>query len=98
MASGLTSSSTDSEVEAAYIDSASYAEDGDLEKARTYVTAIRILLLRESGSASAGASAQWRIDLWQKELERAQAYIEARSENDRPGPSTTLADFRMSRR
>ena len=44
--STLTSSPVHAEVEAAYVDDASYAEDGSVSKAKAFVTGCRILLRR----------------------------------------------------
>ncbi|HEX8911075.1 MAG TPA: hypothetical protein VF796_01865 [Humisphaera sp.] len=42
----LNSTSTLAEIEAAYMDNASYAEDGSAAKARAFVTACRLLILK----------------------------------------------------
>ena len=44
--SALTSASTLTDVQNAYVDNASYAEDASIAKAKAFVTACRILLLK----------------------------------------------------
>ena len=46
--STLSSSSTRADVEAAYADDASYAEDASVPNARAFVTACRLLILKYS--------------------------------------------------
>jgi len=52
--STLTSSSSIDEIIASYADNASYEEDGSVTKARAFVTACRLLLLKLPKSASVG--------------------------------------------
>ncbi len=52
----LTSASTDAQVEAEYDDTASYAEDLSVAKARRFVTACRILVRRYESSMTKGAN------------------------------------------
>ena len=50
--STLSSSSTRADVEAAYADDASYVEDASVPKARVFVTACRLLILKYPRSTS----------------------------------------------
>jgi hypothetical protein len=74
----LTSSSTLVEVQAAYDDNASYAEDGDVAKAKAFITACRILLRRmpkESGTRE--QHFKMNPELIQKEMDAAQQFVAA---------------------
>jgi len=71
----LGSTSTLEEIVAAYADNASYAEDGSAEKARGFVTACRLLLLRKPRRVShGGAEIELDLSLIAKELEAAQQW------------------------
>jgi hypothetical protein len=50
----LSSASTIAEIEAAYMDNAGYAEDRSAAKARAFVTACRLLLLKRPTEAGSG--------------------------------------------
>jgi len=78
--STLTSASTIDDVRAAYLDSASYEEDGDLEKAATFVTACRMLLLLIPKSATKSGES-YEIDPAQikAELIEARRWISERA-------------------
>lgn len=90
----LTSASTDAQVEAEYDDTASYAEDLSVAKARRFVTACRILVRRYESSMTKGANAlSKRVDLLRDELKDAQAWLEARSADDGMGDSIILVQF-----
>lgn len=98
MASSLTSSSTDAQVEAAYDDNASYAEDLSPTKAKAFVTAVRILLRRLASGMSKGSnSLNYDRGLLQKQLAEAQEWVLLYSADDRAGPRITRADFRSFR-
>lgn len=60
--STLTSSSTLAQIKAAYVDNASYAEDNSPAKARAFITACRILLLKLPRSAE-GPGGGERVEL-----------------------------------
>lgn len=77
----LTSASTLAEIKAAYIDNASYAEDGDTTKARAFVTACRILLLKLPKRASFGrglSDQELDLGVLRDELRTAQRYLAGR--------------------
>lgn len=98
--STLTSSSTIAEIEAAYVDNASYVEDKDVAKCRAFITAARILLIKLPVSqAKAGASLTYSIDSVRDALKEAQKWLEDHStdDDDRAGPRVTRVDFRNFR-
>lgn len=96
---GVNSSSSTAQVRDAYDDNASYAEDNDLQKARRFITACRILLRRTSTNSVKGSNqVTLRVDLLQDELERAQEWLEARDPDQRLGPRIVKPDFRQFRR
>lgn len=93
------SSSTDAQVQAAYDDNASYAEDRSVAKARAFLTAARILLRREYAALSdGGSSGQKRVDLIQKEIDSAKEWLERFETYDGVGEqSVTVADLSGTR-
>lgn len=96
--SDLSSSSTLTEVQAAYDDNASYAEDRDTAKARVFITACRILIRRTPAQATKGSNeVKLAVELLMKELEKAQEWLVARSEDDDVGPRVINPDLRKSR-
>jgi len=99
--SSLTSASTLSQVEAAYIDNASYAEDGSVSKAKAFITACRILLLKIPKESSTPQSrGVFNTDLIQKEMEIAQAWVMASDTSDSSvngGPNATRTSFETFR-
>lgn len=94
--STLTSSSTDSEVEAAYDNAASWYEDQSVAKARAFVTACRILIRRCATAMYHGQKrVEFDIPLLRSELEQAAAFVEANGGGT--GPRVTRADFSPGR-
>jgi hypothetical protein len=79
MASTLTSASSNAEIEAAYVDNASYQEDADPVKARAFVTACRIILLiRPQRTARGNAvSLEYNLELIKEQLQEAQRWLAA---------------------
>ena len=94
----LSSSSTLAQVEAEYDNNASYAEDLDTTKCRRFITACRILIRRTASSTTKGSnSLSFPTSLLQRELEKAQRWLEAHDNDQRAGPVTTRPDFRNFR-
>ncbi len=78
--STLSSASTDAEIRAAYDDNASYEEDNSSSKARTFVTACRLLLRRMPKMATHSAiQLALSPDLVQNELLYAQQWLAVNS-------------------
>jgi hypothetical protein len=75
----LDSTSTLSEILAAYADNASYAEDGSATKARSFITACRLLLINLPRRTSAGGKGGEEIELdprmIQEEMQAAQRWL-----------------------
>lgn len=73
----LSSSSTDTEVKAAYDDNAGYAEDNSLSMAQTFVTACRILLRRLPKRGKLGNRHEIELDprVLQQELADARQFV-----------------------
>lgn len=91
--STLTSSSTRAEINAAYLDSASYEEDGSVIKAKAFITACRFLLLPKitpSRSAGPGDGGEVEFDLEavKAQLESAQQYVAANDSSSYEGFGT----------
>lgn len=98
--STLNGSSTLAQVQAAYDNNASYAEDGDVAKCRAFLTACRILLRRmpaESGTRE--AHHRLNPELIQKEMTEARSWLDANDTGptSQRGPSTSVASFREFR-
>jgi hypothetical protein len=96
--SSINSSSTLVEVENAYDDNASYAEDGSVAKAKAFITACRLLIRRLPAEASSREShLRLSPDLIRKEMEAAQAYVAANdtgtSGSGSSGPAVTVVSF-----
>lgn len=88
----ITSSSTYDQVLAEYKDTASYFSDNDIALAKRHAIAIRFLLMDQPSSATKGAnSVSFRIDLLQKELERAEKFAWAAAK------TVMRVDFRRMR-
>ena len=75
--SSLSSSSTLAQVKAAYADNASYDEDGSVSKAKAFVTACRILLLKMPSVAEqlGHARVEQEMSEIRRQLEAAQSYV-----------------------
>jgi len=75
----LTSTSTLAEIKAAYADNASYLEDGSATKARTYITACRMLLMRlpkrVSKGRSQGEEVELNTEILQTQIADAQRFL-----------------------
>lgn len=101
--STLTSASTYAQIQAAYRDNASYAEDHSVAKAKAFVTACRFLLLELPRSAGTPqAETTTAIDLIQKEKTAAEEWLGANDVDtgagaSARGPSTSVASFRNFR-
>jgi alpha-D-ribose 1-methylphosphonate 5-triphosphate synthase subunit PhnL len=92
--STLSSSSSLAQVEAAHADNASYAEDNSVAKARAFITACRILLLKyPKRTGTPQAELETSIDLVQKEKKAAEDWVAAHD----TGPASTTAGPRVTR-
>jgi len=94
--STLSSSSTLTEIQAAYMDNASYAEDASTAKARAFVTACRLLLLKLPKRSVSGGRGGTEIEIdprvIQQELTAANQWL-AHSRTSQTGGGITYADF-----
>lgn len=95
--STLTSSSTLAEIQASYVDNASYAEDDSIPKAKAFLTACRILLLKLPAEAGT-REGHMRLnpDLIQKEMKEARDWLDPQATpvTETPdGGSVTRASF-----
>ena len=98
--SAINSSLTDAQIQAAYEDNASYAEENSVAKCKLFLTAARILLIRlpeEFGTRH--STTKFRMDLIQKEIESARAWLAANdtSSTGTSGPSYVRVDLSRSR-
>lgn len=92
--STLTSSSTITEIEAAYIDNASFEEDSSASKCRAFITACRVLLLkRPSESRHGGSGMTWSMESIRSEMQRAAAWLAAQPDTATDSAAQSYADF-----
>lgn len=97
--STLTSSSTRAEINAAYLDNASYEEDGSVAKAKAFITACRFLLLPKvtparSMGPDGGGQVEFNLDVVRAEMQAAQLYVAANDTSSYEGfGSVKHADF-----
>lgn len=91
--SSINSSSTLAQVQAAYDDNASYAEDNDVSKARAFLTACRILMRRtprESGTREGHMTLS--VDLLKDQITDVQGWLAA-NDPSLTGPVVTNVNF-----
>jgi hypothetical protein len=91
--STLTSSSTRAEINAAYLDNASYEEDGSVAKAKAFITACRFLLLPKitpsrSAGPGDGGEVEFNLDMIKVQMEAAQQYVAANDTSNYDGFGT----------
>ena len=98
MASTLSSSSTLTDVQAAYDDNASYAEDDSTAKANAFVTAGLILLRRvaKRGTHGGRGSEEFEMapELIQGEIDRARAWLASHQSAGGKAKHQSLVTFR----
>ncbi len=103
MASGLTSASTDAQVQACYENNASYIELGlplSVQAAKDFTTACRFILFRQANSMAKGSnSLAYDRTMIERQLQAAEKYVLTFSSlaADIPGPKVTRGDFRNMR-
>jgi hypothetical protein len=94
--STLTSTSTLAEIQAAYIDNASYLEDGSVAKARAFITACTILLLKLPKRARHGGGGE-EIELDPEsvrfKLKAAEQYVSVNAGASAGGAGVKHVDF-----
>lgn len=78
--SSLTSSSTRTQVLAAYADNASYEEDASIAKAKAFVTAVRLLLspamsVKRSAHGGRGEEVELDLEVLRQELQDARWWL-----------------------
>src|SRR5687767_9470326 len=99
--STITSSSTIAQVQASYVDNASYAEDGSAAKAKTFLTACRVLLLKLRAQAGTReGTMRLNPELIQREMGEAREWLAANGEpvaDNTDGGRVTRASFREFR-
>lgn len=94
--SSLSSASTLTQVENAYVDNASYEEDADVAKAKAFVTAARILLLKLPAEAGTRENhLKLSTNEIAAQLKQAQAWVAANDTGSTgsSGPAVTVVSF-----
>jgi len=96
--STLNSASTLADIKASYADNASYAEDGSPAKARAFITACRLLLLKLPKRASKGGGQGEEIELesrlFAEEIAEAKRYLTESNIRDAPTKCFSIENFR----
>jgi hypothetical protein len=95
----LNSASTLLEVKASYSDNASYHEDGSAAKARTFITACRLLLLMlpkrvSAGGRSQGEEVEFDARLLQDQIVEAKRFLTEFNVADAPRRGFSIEFFR----
>jgi len=89
--STLDSTSTLADIKAAYADNASYAEDGSTAKAKAFVTACRLLLIKiPKRTAKDNSELEMDTKLIREEMDSANQWLAANGGTG--GPSVKYAD------
>jgi len=96
--SALNSASSLVDIQASYADNASYAEDGSPAKARAFITACRLLLLKLPKRASSGGGGEVELDprLIAEEIADAKRYLTESNIRSAPPKCFSIEDFRDS--
>ena len=96
----MSSSSTLAEIQSAYDDNASYAEDGSVAKCKAFITAVRMLIRRTAQRVDSGATASSiTIDMkqYRDEIIDARAWLSGHSDVSDGGSGAryfSVEDFR----
>ncbi len=101
----LSSSSSIQEIHAEYADTASYAEDGDADKCKRFMTACRLLILKtpKRTGSRATSETEYTPELFMQQLQEAKTWLEQSGLMPRPSessggestrPRRTYASFR----
>lgn len=94
----LSSSSTLDQIVDSYVDNASYAEDDSITKARRFVSAVRILLVKRPSSMTKGSNQlNFNLEILGRQLDEAQKWLEARDPDANAGPMVTRPSFQNFR-
>lgn len=97
--STLNSASTFEQIQAAYADNASYQEDGSAAKARAFITACRLLLLKlpkrvSKGGKSQGEEIELDPRLLAEQIGEAKRYLSEANIATAPPRCYSLENFR----
>ncbi len=95
--STINSSTTEAELEAAFMNNASYLEDLSTTKAALFITVCTAILLRPSMTGKGTFSASWNRETIIQLRDEARLWLEARDTSYRSGPTVRVASFRNSR-
>ena len=98
--SSLSSTSTLAEINAAYADNASYLEDNSPAKARAFVTACRLLVLKlpkrtSKGGRGQGEEVELDPRLLAEQITEAKRFLTAAGIASAPSKCYSIEDFRQ---
>lgn len=93
--SALSSTSTIAQITASYADNASYEEDGSVSKARAFVTACRLLILKLPTKMMHGKAGEIDLDpsLIRGELQAAQRWLASQPDSAAGADAVRFLDF-----
>ena len=95
MGSGITSSTTEAELQAAYLENCTYLEENSTTKAAAFISVCRALLARPVSSGKGTFHAAWSHGELLSQIKAAKRWLEARDSNYRPGPTVRVfKDYR----
>jgi len=96
--STLSTASTRAEIEAAYDDNASYAEDASPTKARAFITACRLLIRITPKRAAKGGRGEGELELgvefFRQEIRDAQRWLALNGTSAQPIKHPSFENFR----
>ena len=92
----LSGTSTLAEIQTAYLENADYQESGDVTKAKTFVTACRMLLVKMPEEADhSGERLQFDMELIRDEMKAAQSWLQAKDTSKRRAKFHDFSDYRV---
>ena len=91
--SALNSASTLAEIKAAYADNASYSEDGSVAKAKSFITACRLWLMKIPRRVARGGPASEEVEMEPRllidQIQEAKRYVVCNAQHE----ATMYSDF-----
>lgn len=92
--STLSGSSTLAEIQASYADAASFEEDASPAKARAFITAARLLLMKlPASSGHSGNQLQFNLQLIRAEMDRARQWLSTNGSTGADGSQQSPARY-----
>lgn len=93
----IDSSTTETELEAAFHNNCTYVEDNSTTKAAAFISVCAALLLRPSAMGKGTFSSSWNRQTLYDMMQDARRWLEARDTDYRAGPTVRDASFKRMR-